>query len=162
MAHAISELEGLGVEFRRAAPDRLHQAYGVCAAGELDVQKKNPPRRTFVVLEVGHDHRATQGQGDPPAAPGLIRIQPWCEAIRATGRALVDCPATEPEQSAARTGGGRSCDEPVAATDEPFAPHFETSALASGEELLDDPHVADRTPMRPMPLPSLKDLPSAS
>ncbi|NBA95053.1 FUSC family protein [Pseudomonas sp. R5(2019)] len=127
---AISgRLRGLGSAFESRSRDVLHQAYGL-AAGKPQVQR-DLLRWMFVVLEVGHAIiELRREQAILPVHPAYAESQPWRQAIRVMGRALVRLfiapSASNLERAlvAVDHAIGR-----VQATDEPFARHFDTSAL---------------------------------
>ncbi|POA46763.1 FUSC family protein [Pseudomonas sp. MPR-ANC1] len=130
VVYAISgKLKGLASSFESRTRDLLHQAYGL-AAGEPKVQK-NLLRWMFVVLEVGHAIiELRKEQAILPVHPAYAESQPWSQAIRVMGRALVRLflqpNASNLERALVAVDHAISR---VAATDEPFAPHFDTSAL---------------------------------
>lgn len=127
---AISgKLKGLASGFESRTRDLLHQAYGL-AAGQPRVQR-DLLRWMFVVLEVGHAIiELRKEQAILPVHPAYAQSQPWRQAIRVMGRALVrlfrqpNLSNLERALVAVDHAIGR-----VQATDEPFAPHFDTSAL---------------------------------
>ncbi|MBK5525614.1 FUSC family protein [Pseudomonas sp. TH06] len=130
VVYAISgKLKGLASSFESRPRDLLHQAYGL-AAGEPKVQK-NLLRWMFVVLEVGHAIiELRKEQAILPVHPAYAESQPWRQAIRVMGRALVRL-FLQPNTSnleRALVAVDHAISR-VAATDEPFAPHFDTSAL---------------------------------
>ncbi|MFJ2326411.1 FUSC family protein [Pseudomonas sp. NPDC087690] len=130
VVYAISgKLKGLASSFESRTRDLLHQAYGL-AAGEPKVQK-NLLRWMFVVLEVGHAIiELRKEQAILPVHPAYAETQPWRQAIRVMGRALVRL-FLQPNSSnleRALVAVDHAISR-VAATDEPFAPHFDTSAL---------------------------------
>ena len=130
VVYAISgKLKGLASSFESRTRDLLHQAYGL-AAGEPKVQK-NLLRWMFVVLEVGHAIiELRKEQAILPVHPAYAESQPWRQAIRVMGRALVRL-FLQPNPSnleRALVAVDHAISR-VAATDEPFAPHFDTSAL---------------------------------
>lgn len=130
VVYAISgKLKGLASSFESRTRDLLHQAYGL-AAGEPKVQK-NLLRWMFVVLEVGHAIiELRKEQAILPVHPAYAESQPWRQAIRVMGRALVRL-FLQPNASnleRALVAVDHSISR-VAATEEPFAPHFDTSAL---------------------------------
>jgi uncharacterized membrane protein YccC len=130
VVYAISgKLKGLASSFESRTRDLLHQAYGL-AAGEPKVQK-NLLRWMFVVLEVGHAIiELRKEQAILPVHPAYAESQPWRQAIRVMGRALVRL-FLQPNTSnleRALVAVDHAISR-VAATDEPFAPHFDTSAL---------------------------------
>lgn len=130
VVYAISgKLKGLASSFESRTRDLLHQAYGL-AAGEPKVQK-NLLRWMFVVLEVGHAIiELRKEQATLPVHPAYAESQPWRQAIRVMGRALVRL-FLQPNSSnleRALVAVDHAISR-VAATDEPFAPHFDTSAL---------------------------------
>lgn len=130
VVYAISgKLKGLASSFESRTRDLLHQAYGL-AAGEPKVQK-SLLRWMFVVLEVGHAIiELRKEQAILPVHPAYAESQPWRQAIRVMGRALVRLflhpNASNLERALVAVDHAISR---VAATDEPFAPHFDTSAL---------------------------------
>ena len=122
-------LRGLGSAFESRTRDLLHQAYGL-AAGQPRVQS-SLLRWMFVVLEVGHAViELRKEQALLPVHPCYAESQPWRQAIRVMGRALarlfLQPSASNHERAlvAVDHAIGR-----VQATDEPFARHFDTSAL---------------------------------
>jgi len=130
VVYAISgKLKGLASSFESRTRDLLHQAYGL-AAGEPKVQK-NLLRWMFVVLEVGHAIiELRKEQAILPVHPAYAESQPWRQAIRVMGRALVRL-FLQPNSSnleRALVAVDHAISR-VSATDEPFAPHFDTSAL---------------------------------
>lgn len=130
VVYAISgKLKGLASSFESRTRDLLHQAYGL-AAGQPKVQK-NLLRWMFVVLEVGHAIiELRKEQAILPVHPAYAESQPWRQAIRVMGRALVRL-FLQPNSSnleRALVAVDHAISR-VAATDEPFAPHFDTSAL---------------------------------
>ncbi|WP_159812205.1 FUSC family protein [Pseudomonas sp. 18058] len=130
VVYAISgKLKGLASSFESRTRDLLHQAYGL-AAGEPKVQK-NLLRWMFVVLEVGHAIiELRKEQAILPVHPAYAESQPWRQAIRVMGRALVRL-FLQPNSSnleRALVAVDHAISR-VAATDEPFPPHFDTSAL---------------------------------
>lgn len=130
VVYAISgKLKGLASSFESRTRDLLHQAYGL-AAGQPKVQK-NLLRWMFVVLEVGHAIiELRKEQAILPVHPAYVESQPWRQAIRVMGRALVRL-FLQPNPSnleRALVAVDHAISR-VAATDEPFAPHFDTSAL---------------------------------
>ncbi|MFJ2428346.1 FUSC family protein [Pseudomonas sp. NPDC087804] len=130
VVYAISgKLKGLASSFESRTRDLLHQAYGL-AAGEPKVQK-NLLRWMFVVLEVGHAIiELRKEQAILPVHPAYAESQPWRQAIRVMGRALVRL-FLQPNSSNLERAliAVDHAISRVAATDEPFAPHFDTSAL---------------------------------
>lgn len=130
VVYAISgKLKGLASSFESRTRDLLHQAYGL-AAGKPKVQK-NLLRWMFVVLEIGHAIiELRKEQAILPVHPAYAESQPWRQAIRVMGRALVRL-FLQPNSSnleRALVAVDHAISR-VAATDEPFAPHFDTSAL---------------------------------
>ncbi|MBC8995193.1 FUSC family protein [Pseudomonas sp. N40(2020)] len=130
VVYAISgKLKGLASSFESRTRDLLHQAYGL-AAGEPKVQK-SLLRWMFVVLEVGHAIiELRKEQAILPVHPAYAESQPWRQAIRVMGRALVRL-FLQPNSSnleRALVAVDHAISR-VAATEEPFAPHFDTSAL---------------------------------
>ena len=130
VVYAISgKLKGLASGFESGTRDLLHQAYGF-AAGQPQVQR-NLLRWMFVVLEVGHAIiELRKEQAILPVHPAYAESQPWRQAIRVMGRSLVRL-FLQPSQSNLERGliAVDHAINRVQATDEPFAPHFDTSAL---------------------------------
>ncbi len=130
VVYAISsKLKGLASGFESRTRDLLHQAYGL-AAGQPQVQR-DLLRWMFVVLEVGHaiiDLR--KEQAILPVHPAYAESQPWRQAIRVMGRSLMRL-FVQPNQSNLQRAliAVDHAISRVQATDEPFAPHFDTSAL---------------------------------
>jgi len=127
---AISgKLKGLGSTFESGTRDLLHQAYGL-AAGQPKVQSQLL-RWMFVVLEVGHAIiELRKEQAVLPVHPAYAESQPWRQSIRVMGRALmrlfIQPNASNLERALVAVDHAISR---VQATDEPFARHFDTSAL---------------------------------
>ncbi|WAH57879.1 FUSC family protein [Pseudomonas silvicola] len=127
---AISgKLRGLGSAFESRTRDVLNQAYGL-AAGKPEVQR-NLLRWMFVVLEVGHAIiELRREQAILPVHPAYAESQPWRQAIRVMGRSLIRLfiqpSRANLERSLAAVDQAIYC---VRDTDEPFARHFDTSAL---------------------------------
>ena len=130
VVYAISDkLKGLASSFESRTRDLLHQAYGL-AAGQPQVQR-DLLRWMFVVLEVGHAIiELRKEQAILPVHPAYAESQPWRQAIRVMGRSLVRL-FLQPSQSNLERGliAVDHAISRVQATDEPFAPHFDTSAL---------------------------------
>ncbi|MFL1517765.1 FUSC family protein [Pseudomonas prosekii] len=130
VVYAISgKLKGLGSSFESRTRDLLHQAYGL-AVGQPHVQR-DLLRWMFVVLEVGHAIiELRKEQAILPVHPAYAESQPWRQAIRVMGRSLVRL-FLQPSQSNLERGliAVDHAISRVQATDEPFAPHFDTSAL---------------------------------
>jgi len=123
------KLKGLGSTFESGTRDLLHQAYGL-AAGQPKVQSQLL-RWMFVVLEVGHAIiELRKEQAILPVHPAYAESQPWRQSIRVMGRALVRL-FIQPNASNL-TRALVAVDHAISrvqATDEPFARHFDTSAL---------------------------------
>ncbi|WP_110969686.1 FUSC family protein [Pseudomonas huaxiensis] len=122
-------LRGLGSGFESRTRDLLHQAYGL-AVGQPLVQSRLL-RWMFVVLEVGHAIiELRKEQAILPVHPSYAESQPWRQAIRVMGRALarlfLQPTASNHERALIAVDHAISR---VQATDEPFARHFDTSAL---------------------------------
>ncbi|ANJ58190.1 fusaric acid resistance protein [Pseudomonas silesiensis] len=130
VVYAISgKLKGLASGFESSTRDLLHQAYGL-ATGQPQVQR-DLLRWMFVVLEVGHAIiELRKEQAILPVHPAYAESQPWRQAIRVMGRSLVRL-FLQPSQSNLQRGliAVDHAISRVQATDEPFAPHFDTSAL---------------------------------
>ena len=123
------KLKGLASSFESRTRDLLHQAYGL-AAGQPQVQR-DLLRWMFVVLEVGHAIiELRKEQAILPVHPAYAESQPWRQAIRVMGRSLVRL-FLQPGQSNLQRCliAVDHAISRVQATDEPFAPHFDTSAL---------------------------------
>ncbi|MBU6961459.1 FUSC family protein [Pseudomonas sp. CVAP len=127
---AISgKLKGLASGFESSTRDLVHQAYGL-ATGQPQVQR-DLLRWMFVVLEVGHAIiELRKEQAILPVHPAYAETQPWRQAIRVMGRSLVRL-FLQPSQSNLERSlvAVDHAINRVQATDEPFAPHFDTSAL---------------------------------
>ncbi|WP_249677427.1 FUSC family protein [Pseudomonas abieticivorans] len=127
---AISgRLKGLGSAFESRTRDVLNQVYGL-AAGKPQVQR-NLLRWTFVVLEVGHAVIELRREQDRlPVHPAYAQAQPWRQAIRVMGRSLIRLFIKPNQDNLVRSLGAvdHALDR-VRNTDEPYAPHFDTSAL---------------------------------
>jgi uncharacterized membrane protein YccC len=122
-------LKGIRSNFESRTRDLMHQAYGL-AAGQPVVQR-NLLRWMFVVLEIGHAIiELRREQAILPVHPSYAESQPWRQAIRAMGRSLVRLFIQPDRHNLARSlyavDHAIIC---VQNTDEPFAPHFDTSAL---------------------------------
>ena len=130
VVYAISgKLKGLATSFESRTRDLLHQAYGL-AAGQPQVQR-DLLRWMFVVLEVGHAIiELRKEQAILPVHPAYAESQPWRQAIRVMGRSLMRL-FLQPSQSNLERSliAVDHAISRVQATDEPFAPHFDTSAL---------------------------------
>lgn len=130
VVYAISgKLKGLASGFESSSRDLLHQAYGL-AAGQPQVQR-DLLRWMFVVLEVGHAIiELRKEQAILPVHPAYAEAQPWRQAIRVMGRSLMRL-FLQPSASNLERGliAVDHAISRVQATDEPFAPHFDTSAL---------------------------------
>ncbi|KAB0498666.1 FUSC family protein [Pseudomonas vancouverensis] len=130
VVYAISgKLKGLATSFESRTRDLVHQAYGF-AAGQPQVQS-DLLRWMFVVLEVGHAIiELRKEQAILPVHPSYAESQPWRQAIRVMGRALVRL-FLQPNSSNLERAliAVDHAISRVQATDEPFAPHFDTSAL---------------------------------
>jgi uncharacterized membrane protein YccC len=130
VSFAISApLRGLRSNFESRTRDLVHQAYGL-AAGQPVVQR-NLLRWMFVVQEIGHAIiELRHEQSILPVHPSYAESQPWRQAIRAMGRSLVRLFIQPDRHNLARSlyavDHAIFC---VQNTDEPFAPHFDTSAL---------------------------------
>lgn len=127
---AISgKLRGLGSAFESRSRDLLHQAYGL-AAGQPQVQR-NLLRWMFVVMEVGHAIiELRREQERLPVHPAYAPWQPWRQSIRVMGRALMRLFIQPQEGNLQRAMAAvEQAIHLVRNTDEPFARHFDTSAL---------------------------------
>ena len=160
---AISgKLRGLGSAFESRTRDLLHQAYGL-AAGQPQVQR-NLLRWMLVVLEVGHAIiELRREQAVLPVHPAYAESQPWRQSIRVMGRALMRL-FIQPQQAnlARALAAVDQSIYQVQHTDEPFARHFDTSALRRVQSYLHfirssllDP----QSPLAELPAPGLKDAP---
>jgi uncharacterized membrane protein YccC len=130
VVYAISgKLKGLASSFESRTRDLMHQAYGF-ATGQPQVQR-DLLRWMLVVLEVGHAIiELRKEQAILPVHPAYAESQPWRQAIRVMGRALVRL-FLQPGQNNLERAliAVDHAISRVQATDEPFAPHFDTSAL---------------------------------
>ena len=137
VVYAISgKLRGLSSSLESRTRDLMHQAYGL-AAGKPQVQRELL-RWMFVVLEVGHAIiELRKEQAILPIHPAYAEAQPWRQAIRVMGRALVRLFIAPSESNLERAliavdhAIGR-----VQSTDEPFARNFDTSALVRVQSYL--------------------------
>jgi uncharacterized membrane protein YccC len=128
VVYAISgKAQGPGLEFREphprpAAPGlwpRGRPAAGAKPAA-LDVRGAGSRPR---------DHRVAQGTGNPAGAPGYAESQPWRQAIRVMGRALVRL-FLQPSQSNWSAHWSRSTTRSAGCSHRrALRPHFDTSAL---------------------------------
>jgi uncharacterized membrane protein YccC len=123
------KLKGLASSFESRTRDLVHQAYGF-AAGQPQVQRELL-RWMFVVLEIGHAIiELRKEQAILPVHPAYAENRPWRQAIRVMGRALVRLflqpGSSNLERALIAVDHAISR---VQSTDEPFAPHFDTSAL---------------------------------
>lgn len=122
-------LRGLGSRFESRTRDLLHQAYGL-AAGKPQVQR-HLLRWMFSVLEIGHAIiELRREQAVLPIHPSYAESQPWRQAIRVMGRSLIRLFIQPDRNNLARSL--YAVDHAITLvrnTDEPFAPHFDTSAL---------------------------------
>ncbi len=120
---------GLGSAFESGTRDLLNQAYGV-AAGRPDVQR-GLLRWMFLVLEVGHAIiELRREQERLPDEPCYAEAMPWRQAIRAMGRALIRLFVRPGAENLERALA--AVDQAIHAarhTDEPCAPHFDSSPL---------------------------------
>jgi len=160
---AISgRLRGLGSAFESRTRDLLHQAYGL-AVGQPQVQSKLL-RWMFVVLEVGHAIiELRKEQAILPVHPCYAESQPWRQAIRVMGRALarlfLQPTASNHERALVAVDHAISR---VQATDEPFARHFDTSALRRVKSYLHFIRTSLLDPQSPLAhLPATQGLPDA-
>ncbi|WPP00732.1 FUSC family protein [Pseudomonas sp. HR96] len=148
-------LRGLGSAFESRTRDVLNQAYGL-AAGQPQVQR-NLLRWMFVVQDVGHAViELRREQESLPQHSCYAQSQPWRQAIRAMGRSLVRLflqpGASNRERSLLAVD---QAIERIQATDEPFAPHFDTSPL---RRILSYLHFIRSSLLDPQsPLASLED-----
>ncbi|QBF28440.1 FUSC family protein [Pseudomonas tructae] len=162
--YAISgRLRGLGSSFESRTRDLLHQAYGL-AVGQPLVQS-TLLRWMFVVLEVGHAIiELRKEQAILPVHPCYAESQPWRQAIRVMGRALarlfMQPSASNHERALVAVDHAISR---VQATDEPFARHFDTSALRRVQSYLHFIRTSLLDPQSPLAdLAPAKGLPHAS
>ncbi|MBD8623739.1 MULTISPECIES: FUSC family protein [unclassified Pseudomonas] len=120
---------GLGSAFESRTRDLLHQAYGL-AAGQPQVQR-NLLRWMFVVMEVGHAIiELRREQERLPVHPAYAPWQPWRQSIRVLGRALIRLFIQPQAGNLQRAlAAVEQAIHLVRNTDEPFARHFDTSAL---------------------------------
>ncbi len=122
-------LRGLGSSFESRTRDMLHQAYGL-AVRQPQVQS-GLLRWMLVVLQVGHAIiELRREQASLPVHPCYAESQPWNQAIRVMGRSLVRL-FIQPNQNNLERSLN-AVDHAIVCvrdTDEPFARHFDTSAL---------------------------------
>ncbi|WP_338489656.1 FUSC family protein [Pseudomonas trivialis] len=123
------KLKGLAARFESRTRDLLHQAYGLAVA-QPQVQR-DLLRWMLLVQEVGHAIIELRNeQAMLPVHPAYAEFQPWRHAIRVMGRALMRL-FLQPNAGNLERGliAVDHAISRVQATDEPFAPHFDTSAL---------------------------------
>ncbi|KRP62289.1 FUSC family protein [Pseudomonas trivialis] len=123
------KLKGLTARFESRSRDLLHQAYGLAVA-QPQVQR-DLLRWMLLVQEVGHAIIELRNeQALLPVHPVYAEPQPWRQAIRVMGRALMRL-FLQPNAGNLERGliAVDHAISRVQATDEPFAPHFDTSAL---------------------------------
>ncbi|MBC3952979.1 FUSC family protein [Pseudomonas folii] len=122
-------LNRLGSSFESQTRDLMHQAYGL-AAGKPLVQRELL-HWMFVVLEIGHAIIELRREQDIlPVHPAYAPWQSWRVAIRVMGRALIRL-FIQPDHSnwqRALAAVDHAINR-VQNSDEPFAPHFDTSVL---------------------------------
>ena len=129
MVFAVSEEARRLPSFESRARDIVHHAYGLAAA-QPQVQRRLL-RWMLLVLEVGHAViEIRQEQEGLFVHPAYAQDQPWRQAIRAMGRALIRLfiqpGATNRERALMAVDQAISS---VREADEPFARHFDTSVL---------------------------------
>ena len=137
VVYAISgKLRGLSSSLESRTRDLMHQAYGL-AAGKPQVQRQLL-RWMFVVLEVGHAIiELRKEQAILPVHPAYAEVQPWRQAIRVMGRALVRLFIAPSESNLERALiAVDHAISRVQSTDEPFARNFDTSALVRVQSYL--------------------------
>ena len=137
VVYAISgKLLGLSSSLESRTRDLMHQAYGL-AAGNPQVQR-NLLRWMFVVLEIGHAIiELRKEQAILPIHPAYAESQPWRQAIRVMGRALVRLFIAPGNSNLERALiAVDHAISRVQATDEPFARNFDTSALVRVQSYL--------------------------
>ncbi|WP_296259453.1 MULTISPECIES: FUSC family protein [unclassified Pseudomonas] len=122
-------MRGIGSNFESRTRDLMHQAYGL-ATGQPQVQR-NLLRWMFVVLEIGHAIIELRREQDlVPVHPSYAEWQPWRQSVRAMGRSLIRLFIQPDRHNLARSlyavDHAIIC---VQNSDEPFAPHFDTSPL---------------------------------
>ncbi|WQG59946.1 FUSC family protein [Pseudomonas sp. RTB3] len=123
------KLKGLAARFESRTRDLLHQAYGLAVA-QPQVQR-DLLRWMLLVQEVGHAIIELRNeQAMLPVHPAYAESQPWRQSIRVMGRALMRL-FLQPNAGNLERGliAVDHAISRVQATDEPFAPHFDTSAL---------------------------------
>jgi uncharacterized membrane protein YccC len=130
MVFAVSgESRRLASSFESRARDIVHHAYGLASA-QPRVQR-DLMRWMLLVLEVGHAVIEIRHEQDALFVhPAYAQWQPWRQAIRAMGRALIRL-FIQPV-AANRERALLAVDQAITsvqAADEPFARHFDTSVL---------------------------------
>ncbi|WP_225775225.1 FUSC family protein [Pseudomonas sp. Marseille-Q5115] len=130
MVFAVSgESRRLASSFESRARDIVHHAYGLAAA-QPRVQR-DLMRWMLLVLEIGHAViEIRREQDDLFVHPAYAENQPWRQAIRAMGRALIRL-FIQPV-AANRERALAAVDQAIGSVreaDEPFARHFDTSVL---------------------------------
>lgn len=157
MVFAVSAPSKRLGSFESRARDIVHHAYGLAAA-QPSVQRELL-RWMLLVLEIGHAViEIRQEQEGLFVHPAYAQHQPWRQAIRAMGRALIRLfiqpDFTNRERALAAVDHAISN---VREADEPFARHFDTSVLRRMQSYLHfirssllDP----RSPLAELPAPS--------
>ncbi|WP_263262657.1 FUSC family protein [Pseudomonas sp. RIT-PI-S] len=130
MVFAVSgQSRRLASSFESRARDIVHHAYGLAAA-QPRVQRELL-RWMLLVLEVGHAVIELRREQDALFVhPAYAQGQPWRQAIRAMGRALIRLfiqPGVA-NRERALAAVDQAIDS-VREADEPFARHFDTSVL---------------------------------
>ena len=122
-------LPRLGASFESQTRDLMHQAYGL-AAGKPLVQRELL-RWMFAVLEIGHAViELRHEQALAPVHPAYAPWQSWRVAIRVMGRALMRLfIQPDPINLQRALAAVDHAINRVQHSDEPFAPHFDTSVL---------------------------------
>ncbi len=161
MVFAVSgESRRLASSFESRARDIVHQAYGLASA-QPRVQR-DLMRWMLLVLEVGHAVIEIRLEQDALFVhPAYALDQPWRQAIRAMGRALIRL-FIQPV-AANRERALQAVDHAIHSVreaDEPFARHFDTSVLRRVQSYL---HFIRSSLLDPRsPLAELPALPGAA
>lgn len=154
------ESRRLASSFESRARDIVHQAYGLASA-QPRVQR-DLMRWMLLVLEVGHAVIEIRQEQDALFVhPAYAQDQPWRQAIRAMGRALIRLfiqpVAANRERALQAVDHAIRC---VHEADEPFARHFDTSVLRRVQSYL---HFIRSSLLDPRsPLAELPALPGAA
>ncbi len=154
MVFAVSgDARRLASRFESRARDIVHHAYGLAAA-QPRVQRELM-RWMLAVLEIGHGVIEIRAEQEALFVhPAYALDQPWRQAIRAMGRALIRLFIQPGEGNRARAlGAVEQAIQAVREADEPFARHFDTSVLRRMQSYLHFIRSGLLDPRSPLALP---------